>query len=106
MTKNVTHARRANHDKMLTKTAKKDTNKHIFKDCSQPKSAVKNNTESRFSVSVTKNSTHAHKLIKTHNSQKELQKSLKRSPGKRCPHLPNAVKNNIKSKFSPCVTNT
>ena len=106
MTKNVTHARRANHDKMLTKTAKKDTNKHIFKDCSQPKSAVKNNTESRFSVSVTKNGTHAHKLIKTHNSQRKLQKSLKMTPLKRCPQLQNAVKNNMKSRFSPCVTNT
>ena len=49
MTKNNTHAQDANHDKGLTKTAKNHKKKHIFKDCSQRKSAVKNNTESRFS---------------------------------------------------------
>ena len=42
MTKNNPHAQDAYQDKGLTKNSKNDKQKHIFKDCSQRKNAVKN----------------------------------------------------------------
>ena len=74
MTKSATHARRANQDKGLTKTAKNNQQKHIFKDCSQRKSVVKNNTESRFSSSVIKNRTH----VPNANPHKNIEKTIEK----------------------------
>ena len=53
--------------------------KNLFTDCSQPKSAVKNNTKSRFSYGVMKKCTHAHKLIKTQNLQNKIKKKQNNS---------------------------
>ena len=76
MTKSTTHAPRANHDKGLTKTAKNDPKKHIFKDFLQRKSAVKNNTESRLSPCMIKVCTHSpnanpHKLVEKKHRKME-----------------------------------
>ena len=51
---NNTHAPDANHDKGLSKTTKKVEKKHIFEECLRLKSAVKNNTKSRFPFRITK----------------------------------------------------
>ena len=95
MTKNVTHAPRANHDKGLTKTAKKWQKKHLCKECPWLKNAVKNHTKSNFRSSMTRKM-HSSNERKPHADQdmkvaKKIEKSIRKHCFDTCSQLKNSL---------------